>query len=60
MTAHTSTSPVTNDTTPAGRAARARMVPAGSAVMSVVVRVAGIVPARLDLSHQEPAVGVDP
>ena len=51
MTARTSTSRRTEDTTQPDRAVQARMVPAGSAVMSVVVRVAGIVPARLDLSH---------
>lgn len=51
MTARTSTSHSTEDTTQPDRAAQARMIPAGSAVMSVVVRVAGIVPARLDLTH---------
>lgn len=35
----------------AGRAAQARMIPSGSTIISVVVRVAGVVPARLDLSH---------
>jgi hypothetical protein len=51
MTARTSTSQQTEDTTQPDRATQARMIPAGSAVMSVVVRVAGIVPARLDLTH---------
>ena len=51
MTARTSTSRRTEDTTQPDRATQVRVVPAGSAVMSVVVRVAGIVPARLDLSH---------
>jgi hypothetical protein len=51
MTVRTSTNAQTEDTTQPDRAAQARMIPAGSAVMSVVVRVAGIVPARLDLTH---------
>jgi len=31
--------------------AQPRMIPVGTAVMNVVVRVAGIIPARLDLTH---------
>lgn len=48
MTAHTSTGRDTAHTT---APAQGRMIPVGSAVMSVVVRVAGNVPARLDLTH---------
>lgn len=35
----------------ATRTAQARMIPTGSVVTNVVVRVAGVVPARLDLAH---------
>lgn len=54
MTAPTSTHRAIGHTTNTAvpeRAARGRMIPAGAAVMSVVVRVAGIVPACLDLAH---------
>jgi hypothetical protein len=53
MTARTRpiTSLTDSDGAAAGRAARARVIPASAAVMAVVVRVAGVVPARLDLSH---------
>lgn len=44
------TSPATQESQ-TERAAQARMIPSGSTITSVVVRVAGIVPARLDLSH---------
>ena len=50
MSARTSTS-ATEQTTQPAAATQPRMIPSGSAVMSVVVRVAGIVPTRLDLTH---------
>ncbi|MGH3614602.1 MAG: hypothetical protein ACRDRK_18835 [Pseudonocardia sp.] len=48
MTARTSRTTQQPTTQPA---AQARMIPAGSVVMNVVVRVAGTVPTRLDLTH---------
>ena len=48
MTARTSP---TSDTTSGQDARAVRMMPTSSAVMNVVVRVAGIVPVRLDLTH---------
>ena len=49
MTARTSRR-ATETTTPS-LPVQGRMVPAGAAVMNVVLRVAGIAPARIDLSH---------
>lgn len=50
MTARTSRR-ATETTTPRPLPVQGRMVPAGAAVMNVVLRVAGIAPARIDLSH---------
>lgn len=51
MTARTSRRTTTENTVPSPLPVQGRMIPAGAAVTNIVVRVAGIVPARMDLTH---------